>query len=91
MLFFKDILTYLGIDYRDSSNTTLYLVVIGISIQKIRWIGWFKICCQKVKKSACFKWTYRLYSYDYRVAALSKSYLTVIGISIHCLKSIGQF
>ena len=33
---FKDILTFLGLDYRDASLITLYLVVIGISIQKIR-------------------------------------------------------
>ena len=34
MLLFKDILTFLGLDYRDASLITLYLVVIGISIIK---------------------------------------------------------
>ena len=29
-----DILTFLGLDYRDASPITLYLVVIGISIKK---------------------------------------------------------
>ena len=32
---------------------------------------------KKVKKSACFKWTYELSGNDYRADALSKSYLTV--------------
>ena len=36
MLQFKDILTFLGLDYRDVSFNTLYLIVIGISIQNIR-------------------------------------------------------
>ena len=51
MLLFKDILTYLGLDYRDASLTTLYLVVIGISIQNQmnRMILTLKICCQKSK------------------------------------------
>ena len=34
MIIFKDILTFLGLDYRDALLVTLYLVVIGISIQK---------------------------------------------------------
>ena len=36
---FKGILTFLGLDYKDVSLITLYLVVIGISIKKIRLIG----------------------------------------------------
>ena len=36
MLLFKNILTFLVLDYRDASLTTLYLVVIGNNIQKIR-------------------------------------------------------
>ena len=32
----KDILTFLGLDYRDASFITLYLIVIGISTPKIR-------------------------------------------------------
>ncbi len=36
MIMFKEILTFLGLDYRANSLITLYLVVIGISIQKIR-------------------------------------------------------
>ena len=35
MILFKDILTFLGLVYRDASLITLYLVVvIGISIKK---------------------------------------------------------
>ena len=63
----------------------MYFVVIRIRIQKIRWLGKFniqKFVVKKVKKSACFKWTYGLSSNDYRVAALSKSYLTAMGISM---------
>ena len=33
-IMFKDILTFLGLDYRDALLITLYFVVIGISIQK---------------------------------------------------------
>jgi hypothetical protein len=33
---FKDIIIFLGLDYRDDLALTLYLVVIGISISKIR-------------------------------------------------------
>ena len=36
MIVFKDILTFLGLEYRDASLITLYLVVIVISIQRIR-------------------------------------------------------
>ena len=36
MILFKDILTFLGLDYRDASLTKLYLVVKGISILIIR-------------------------------------------------------
>ena len=35
MLLFKDIMTFLGLYYKDASLITLYLVVIGISIKKI--------------------------------------------------------
>ena len=35
-IMFKDILTFLGLDYRDASLITLYLVVIEVSIQNIR-------------------------------------------------------
>ena len=34
MLLFKDVLTFLGLDYRNASLMTMYLVVIGISIPK---------------------------------------------------------
>ena len=33
-ILFKDILTFLGLDFRDVSLITLYLVVIGIRVQK---------------------------------------------------------
>ena len=36
MILFKDIPTFLGLEYRDAVPITLYLVVIGISISKIR-------------------------------------------------------
>ena len=36
---FKYILTFLGINVRDASLMTLYFVVLGISILKIRSIG----------------------------------------------------
>ena len=36
IILFKDILTFLGLDYRDASLITLYLVEIEISIQRIR-------------------------------------------------------
>ena len=32
----KDILTFLGLDYRDASLITMYFVVLEISITKIR-------------------------------------------------------
>ncbi len=33
-LMFKDILTFLGLDYRDASLITMFFVVLGISILK---------------------------------------------------------
>ena len=38
-ILFKDILTFLGLDHRDVSLITLYFVVLGFSISKIRSIG----------------------------------------------------
>ena len=38
-IMFKDILTFLGLDYRDALLITLYFVVPGISTSKIRTIG----------------------------------------------------
>jgi hypothetical protein len=35
MILFKDILTFLGLDYRDASLIILYLIEIGISIQRL--------------------------------------------------------
>ena len=47
-------LTFLGLDYRDASLILVYLVVLGISIPKIRYNKdikdnyiIYKICCQK--------------------------------------------
>ena len=54
ILLFQDILTFLGLDYRDASPITLYLVVIGNNTPKIRWLGYFyliKNCCYKVKSN----------------------------------------
>ena len=42
-ILFKDIVTFLGLDYRNALLVILYLIVIGISSPKIRSIG-------KVKK-----------------------------------------
>ena len=39
LVLFKEILTFLGLDYRYASLTTMYFVVLGISIPKIRLIG----------------------------------------------------
>ncbi len=36
---FKDIVTFLGLDYRVASLKTLYFVILGIRIPKIRSIG----------------------------------------------------
>ena len=38
-IIFKDILNFLGLDYRDASLITMYFVVLGISMPKIRPIG----------------------------------------------------
>ena len=38
-IIFKDILTFLGLDYRDALLITSYFVVLGISIPKIKSIG----------------------------------------------------
>ena len=46
-LMFKDILSFLCLDYKDASLLTLYFAVLGISIQKIRSIEYLyhlKIC-----------------------------------------------
>ena len=43
-----DILTFLGLDFRVATLITLYFIVPGINIPKIRSIGWLdqiKICC----------------------------------------------
>ena len=39
MKLFNNILPFIGLDYRDASHITINLVVIGISISKIRRIG----------------------------------------------------
>ncbi len=39
LLMFKDILTFLRLDYRDVLLIRMYFVVLGISIPKIRPIG----------------------------------------------------
>ena len=60
-------------NYSDPSRITFYLVVIGISILKIRSIGKFyhiKSSCHKSKKSAFLN---RLSSNEYRVATPPKS------------------
>ena len=35
-IMFKDIFAFLGLDYSDASLITLYFVILGISIPKIR-------------------------------------------------------
>ena len=59
-----DILTFLGLDYRVASLITLYFVVPGINIPKIRSIGWLdhiKISCYKSKKIFMFKMDVRTF------------------------------
>ena len=73
---FKDIPTFLGLAYRDASHITLYLVVIGISIPKIRSIGFV---VKKVKNQHFF------------VASIEFLNRTNTGITKQYLKSIGQF
>ena len=51
MILFKDILTFLVLDYRYALLMTVYLVVIGISNPKIRLIGNYNIQKFVVKKS----------------------------------------
>ena len=84
---FLDILTFLGLYYRVASLITLYFVVPGINIPKIRSIGLdhITISCK------IFKMNVRKFGNDYRVATLSNSYLTTKGIIMQNFKSIGQF
>ena len=52
---FKDLLTFLGLDYRVASLIILYLVVPGIIIPKIRSIdNWITKLGKKVKKINMF-------------------------------------
>ena len=72
---FQEILTVLWLDYRDASLMILNLVVIGITVPKVRWIGLIyhiKNVVKKVRKTTCFKWTYRLSGNDFKVAKPSK-------------------
>ena len=51
---FKDIFTFLGLDYRVASVITLHFDVTGINLPKIRLIGWLdhkKFVVKKVKKN----------------------------------------
>ena len=48
-----------------------------------------KLVFKKVKKSACFKWTYGLTGKYYRVATFPKLYLSDIGIIMQGFKSMG--
>ena len=73
-ILFMDILTFLGLDYRNVSLMTLYLDVIGVIIQKKNKM----IITHKKHKNGN----------NYRVATLAKSFLTVIGIIMQSLKSI---
>ena len=81
MILFKDILTFLRLDYRDALLITLYLVVIGISIPKSDEYDNHniqKFIVKKVKnlKISMFQMTY------YCVSTLPNSYLIIIGIII---------
>ena len=84
---FIDILTLLGLDYRDASLITLFFVVLGISIKNQIILFDKNVHIQKVKNQQ----TYWHSCNDYRVATLSKSYQTTAGIIMQSLKSIGQF
>ena len=88
-----DILSFLGFHYRVASIITLYFVVPGINIPKIRSNGWLdhiKNLLLRVKKSTCLKWTYGHADNNW-VATLSKPYVTTKGITMQSFKSIGQF
>jgi hypothetical protein len=66
MILFKDILTFLGLVYRDASLITLYLVVIGISLQKNqkkRIISTYKNLLSKKLKIDMFKMDVRTFWY----------------------------
>ena len=54
-------------------------------------ITYKKKCCQKSKKTACFKWTHGLSGNDYIVTTLSNSYLTAQGVIMQSCKAILQF
>ena len=84
----KDILAFLGLDYRDASLIILCLIVIGISNPKIRWFYHIKIGI-KSKKTTYLKWMYGHSGNDFRFATLSNSYLTTTEIILQSLKSIG--
>ncbi len=84
---FKNKLKVLGLDYSEASLITLFLVVIGTSIPKIRWI---KIVVIKGLKSTWFKWMYGHSGNEYRVATFPKSYKANKEIIIQSLKSIGK-
>ena len=91
---FKDILTFLGVDYRDASPITMYFVVLVISIPKNQInqiILSNKNLLSKSKKSTCLKWTYEHSGNDYRFTMLFKSNLITTGIAIQSLKTIRQF
>ena len=88
---FKDILTFLGLNYKDASLITLYLVEIVSVFQKSDEM--ITISHKKIVKKVENQLVLNENSgKDYRVATLPpKSYLTVIGICMQSLKSIGQF
>ena len=84
-MMFKDILTFLGLDYRDTYNIVLCCPRNQYAKNNINQI------IKSHKKSTCLKWTSGHYGNDYRVATLYKLYQTIItGITMQSLKSIGQ-
>ncbi len=88
---FKDIHTFLGLEYRDVSLITFYFVTLVISIPKIRSIGLFNHKKLKINMFKMNAQTFDVFSNDYRVVTFPKSYLTTKGIHMQCLKSKGQF
>ena len=74
---FKDILTFLGLDYRDAPLKAIYLDVLGISIPKDlmnrKITNHKRIVVRKVKNQHVLNGLTDILVTIYRVATLSKS------------------
>ena len=84
-----DILTFLGIGYKDASliTCTLFSKEKYSKNQINQIIILHKNMSLKQLKIRMYKWTYGHSDNEYRVATLSKSFLTTTGITMQSLKS----